>query len=399
LDFFPAGYYDAFHMKKTGFPRKKALTSVLIKPSGPDCNLACEYCFYREKDALFPETPVHRMSERILEETLQQLFAQPVPAVSIGWQGGEPTLMGLEFFRKAVELETRFGQGKTVGNGLQTNGILIDGPWAEFLAKYEFLVGLSLDGPEHVHDRYRRNAGGRPTWAKVAGAARLLLDSGVAVNALVVVNDYSARFAREIYDFHKSIGLVHMQFIPCVETDPRAPGRAAPFSVTGEAFGAFLGDVFDLWLADFRDGEPTTFVRYFDSVFYRYVDREPPECDLLPECGTYVVVEHDGGVYACDFFVEDRWKLGNVMEGKLVHMLNSARQAEFGRAKAGLPADCRACEWLPICRGGCPKDRLRDPRDAGLSHFCAAYKSFFAHADPEFRRLAAAWRLRFPEST
>ena len=381
-------------MKSRGFPRKKALTSVLIKPAGPDCNLACEYCFYREKDSLFPETPVHRMSEEVLEETLHQIFAQPIPAVSIGWQGGEPTLMGLEFFRKAVALETRFGQGKTVGNGLQTNGILIDDRWAGFLAEYEFLVGLSIDGPEHVHDRYRRHAGGRPTWRQTADAARLLLDAGVAVNALVVVNDHSARFAREIYDFHKSLGLVHMQFIPCIETDPLDPGRAAPYSVSGEAFGEFLRAIFDLWRADFRGGEPTTFVRYFDSVFHRYVDREAPECDLLPECGTYVVVEHDGGVYACDFFVEDRWKLGNVREGKLVHMLNSARQADFGKAKAHLPPACRSCEWLPFCRGGCPKDRIRDPRDGGLSHFCAAYQAFFAHADGEFKKLAEEWKAR-----
>ena len=379
-------------MKKPGVPKKKVLTSVLIKPAGPDCNLDCEYCFYREKEALFPATPVHRMSEEILEETLRQLFDQPAPAFSIGWQGGEPTLMGLEFFQKAVDFQVRFGKGKTVGNGLQTNGALIDARWAEFLTKYRFLVGLSLDGPEHVHDRYRRAAGGQPTWRKTVDTARLLLDAGVAVNALVVVNDHSAKFAREIYEFQKSIGLVHMQFIPCVETDPADPGRAAPFSVSGEAYGAFLREFFDLWRADFRDGGPTTFVRYFDSVFHRYVDREPPECDLLPECGTYVVVEHDGGVYACDFFVEDRWKLGNVLEGRLVHMLNSARQAQFGRIKSGLPAVCGSCEWLALCRGGCPKDRLRDPRDAGLSHFCAAYKSFLAYADPGMKELAAAWK-------
>jgi uncharacterized protein len=383
-------------MKKAGISRKKALTSVLIKPAGPDCNLACDYCFYREKEALFPATPIHRMSEEVLEETLRQLFDQPVPAVSIGWQGGEPTLMGLEFFQKAVDLQVRFGKGKTVGNGLQTNGALIDARWAEFLAKYRFLVGLSLDGPELIHDRYRRAAGGQPTWRKTVDAAKLLLDAGVAVNAIVVVNDHSSKFAREIYEFHKALGLVHMQFIPCVETHPGDPGRAASFSASGEAYGAFLREIFDLWRADFRDGEPATFIRYFDSIFYRYVDREPPECDLLPECGTYVVIEHDGGVYACDFFVEDRWKLGNVTAGRLVHMLNSARQTQFGRAKAGLPAACGSCEWLALCRGGCPKDRLRDPRDAGLSHFCAAYKSFFAYADAEFRRLAAEWKSRQP---
>ncbi|MCX6563961.1 MAG: anaerobic sulfatase maturase [Candidatus Aminicenantes bacterium] len=379
-------------MKKPGIPRMKPLSSVLIKPAGPDCNMACAYCFYREKEALFPGAAAHRMSEAVLEETLRQLFAQSIPAVSIGWQGGEPTLMGLPFFQRAVDLQVRCGKGKSVGNGLQTNGLLLDGAWAEFLKKYRILVGLSLDGPGHVHDHYRRLSGGQGTHQKTADAAKLLLDADVAVNALVVVNDYSARFPEEIYRFHKDLGLNYMQFIPCVETDAGDPGRAAPFSASAEAFGAFLSVAFDLWRADFRNGEPTTFIRFFDSVFYRYVDREPPECDLLPECGTYLVIEHNGDVYACDFFVEERWKLGNVMTGKLVHMLNSAKQTEFGRMKADRPDPCAACEWLVYCRGGCPKDRLRDPRDAGISHFCAGYKKFFAHADASFRALANEWK-------
>jgi uncharacterized protein len=381
-------------MKKPGIHKEKTLNSILVKPAGPDCNMACDYCFYREKGALFPGAPAHRMTEEILEEVVRQVLAQPVSAVSFGWQGGEPTLMGLDFFRKAVALEVRHGRGKSVANGLQTNGLLIDEAWADFLREYRFLVGLSLDGPEHVHNRYRHLAGGRKTWQKTMDAAGLLLDSEVAVNALVVVNDYSARFPAEIYEFHKSLGLDHMQFIPCVEPDPRDPGRAAPFSAAGPDFGKFLCAVFDRWLDDFKDGEPTTFIRYFDSLFYRYVDREPPECDLLPECGNYLVVEHNGDVFACDFFVEERWKLGNVMHGKLVHMLNSARQTEFGRMKGGLPDACRSCEWIALCRGGCTKDRLRDPRDRGLNHFCEGYKIFFARADGRLRKLAEAWKKK-----
>jgi len=381
-------------MKKPGIPRTKPLNSVLIKPAGPDCNMACAYCFYREKEALFPGVAAHRMSDGVIEETLRQLFAQPIPAVSIGWQGGEPTLMGLAFFQQAVDLQVRYGKGKSVGNGLQTNGLLLDRNWVAFLNRYQFLVGLSLDGPEHVHDHYRRLSGGQGTWTKTVDAAKLLLDADVAVNALVVVNDYSARFPEEVYRFHKALGMNHMQFIPCVETDPENPGRAAPFSASADAFGEFLSVVFDLWRADFRNGEPTTFIRFFDSVFYRYVDREPPECDLLSECGNYLVVEHNGDVYACDFFVEERWKLGNVMSGKLVHMLNSARQTEFGRMKAVLPDPCAICEWLFYCRGGCTKDRLRDARDHGLCHFCEAYKKFFAHADVRLRAMAEEWKMK-----
>jgi uncharacterized protein len=381
-------------MKKTGLPKKKPLSSVLIKPAGPDCNMACTYCFYRDKETFFPGDKIHRMSDEILEETLKQIFAQPLQAVSIGWQGGEPTLMGLPFFEKAVALQIRYGKGKSVGNGLQTNGLLIDKNWTRFLNEYNFLVGLSLDGPEHVHNRYRLRRGRQDTWAEVVDRARLLLDEGVKVNALIVVNDYSVQFPEEIYKFHKELGLDHMQFIPCVETDPADTTRAAPFSAPAEGHGRFLIKLFDLWLADFQDGRPTTSIRFFDSVFYRYVDRDPPECDLQAKCGNYVVVEHNGDVYACDFFVEERWKLGNVMQRKLMHMLNSARQNEFGRMKADLPEPCQACPWLSVCRGGCTKDRLRDPRDRGLNHFCAAYKKFFAHADARMRKLAADWKTQ-----
>jgi uncharacterized protein len=358
--------------------------------------MACSYCFYREKSAVFSEDPIHRMSDEVLEETMRQVFDQPLASLSIGWQGGEPTLMGLPFFERAVALQVEYGRRKSVGNGLQTNGLLLDRSWAAFLRKYSFLVGLSLDGPQHVHDRYRTLAGGQPSWEAVVDKARMLLDEGVETNALVVVNDYSVKFPEEIYEFHKSLGLVHMQFIPCVETDSVDPSRGAPFSAPADGYGEFLIKLFDLWRADFRNGEPTTFIRFFDSLFFLYAGREPPECTLLPECGNYLVVEHNGDVFACDFFVEERWKLGNVLGGKLVRMLNSARQNEFGRLKSLLPGPCRTCSWLRLCRGGCPKDRLRDPRDAGLSHFCAAYKRFLPHADPKFRDLAAAWKKRQP---
>jgi uncharacterized protein len=371
--------------------KKKPLDSLLIKPAGPDCNAACGYCFYRDKAGLFPGGPVHRMSLEVLEETVRQALAHGGRQVNFGWQGGEPTLMGLDFFRRAVELQARHGRGKRAANGLQTNGLLLDREWARFLRENGFLVGLSLDGPEEVHDRYRRTAGGRGTWKDAVAKTRLLLGEGVMTNALVVVNDHSVRFPREIYGFLKDLGLTHMQFIPCVETDPDDPGRAAPFSVGGEELGCFLGEVFNLWIGDFKDGLATISVRFFDSVFHTYVGLPPPECTLLAECGGYLVVEHNGDVYSCDFFVEEAWKLGNVMSGRLDHMLNSARQREFGRRKAALPEKCRACRWIALCRGGCPKDRLRDPRDGGVSHFCRAFEAFFEHADARLRELAGNW--------
>jgi len=235
---------------------KKPLNHILVKPAGPDCTMACAYCFYRARAGLFPETPCHRMDEAVLGEMVRQVMTRGPEEVSFGWQGGEPTLMGVDFFERALGYQRRYGRGKTVGNGVQTNGLAIDREWAEFLHRNLFLVGLSLDGPEHVHDRYRRLAGGGPTWSRALGAAKLLLDHGVSVNALSVVNDYSAKYPEEIYGFLKAQGLTYMQFIPCVETDPLSPDRAAPFSVSAESYGRFLCAVFDLWLGDFHNGSP-----------------------------------------------------------------------------------------------------------------------------------------------
>jgi uncharacterized protein len=375
----------------------KPLDSVLVKPAGPDCNMACDYCFYLEKAALFADAPTHRMSEPILDELVRQMLTDGSSEVAFGWQGGEPTLMGLPFFEKAVACQQKHGRGQTVGNGLQTNGLLIDQDWAGFLAGHQFMVGLSIDGPAHVHDRYRRLRGGQRSHAKVVDAAKRMLDAGVAVNALTVINDYSVRFPDEIYTFHKELGLAYMQLIPCLEPLPTNGGDTAPSAAGPEDYGRFLCRILDLWLDDFDGPLATTSIRFFDSVFHTYVGLKPPECTLLEECGAYTVVEHNGDVYACDFFVEDEWRLGNVLKGRLVDLLNSSRQTRFGRRKSSLPDACRECRWLERCRGGCPKERLHDPSQRASPHFCAAYRQFFAHADPTFRRLAARWRAEQAE--
>ncbi len=354
--------------------------------------MACTYCFYLEKKKLFTNSKIHRMTEDILEEIIRQLMSQSSQQVSFIWQGGEPTLMGLSFFQKAVEMQHKYGRNQLVGNALQTNGLLIDKNWIRFLKEYNFLVGLSLDGPEHIHDRYRLLRSGSGSWSKVSDRGKLMLDAGVVVNAISVVSDYSSQFPEEIYTFHKEAGFDYMQFIPCVETDPKNPTRAASFSVSGEKFGKFLCKVFDLWLDDFRDNRPIASVRFFDSVLYSYAGMDPPDCTLLKECGVYVVVEYDGDVYSCDFFVEPRWKLGNIMENRLIDMLNSRRQSEFGKLKASLPEPCEKCSWLAYCEGGCTKDRIRDPRDNGLNHFCQASKIFFEHADSRLKHLVQEWK-------
>jgi len=373
-------------------PHKKSLNFILVKPAGPDCNMACQYCFYLEKSNLFAESKVHRMSEDVLKEMIRQATTQCEQNISFGWQGGEPTLMGLSFFEKVVYYQQRYGNGKTIGNGLQTNGLVLDYSWGKFLKDYNFLVGLSIDGPEHVHDHYRFLKNGKGSWKKIVDRAKLMLDMGVDVNTLTVVNDYSVEFPEEIYEFHKSLGFSFMQFIPCVETNPVNPAEPAPFSVSAEKYGEFLVKMFNLWQADFVDGAPTTSIRMFDSVLFHYVGLTPPECTLLPTCGIYVLVEHNGNVYPCDFFVEQDWKLGNVMENQLVDMLNSAKQHEFACLKSKLPVVCENCEWLKYCWGGCTKDRIKDPQDQNLSHFCSAYKMFYNHTDFFFKQMAEEWK-------
>jgi uncharacterized protein len=370
----------------------RPLTSVLVKPSGPDCNLGCNYCFYLEKEKLFPETKIHRMSSEIQEEMIRQLMQQSGNGVSIAWQGGEPALMGLDFYQRAIDLEMKYGHGQAVTNSFQTNGTLLDTTWAAFFKKYDWLVGLSLDGPQHIHDRYRMDKGDHPTWEKVEGVAKMLLSEGVAVNAMCCITSYSANFATEIYHYYKNLGLTWMQFIRIVETDKDDPSKAAPFSLSDEQYGRFLIQLFDLWINDYKDGQPTTSVRQFESVFYPYVGLEAPECTLLKECGNYVVIEHNGNVYSCDFFVEPHHRLGNIRHSKITDMLNSKKQDAFGKAKAVLPIKCKTCPWYTKCFGGCTKDRIKDPNDQRQPRFCRAYQMFFAHADTQMRLLAQKWK-------
>lgn len=373
---------------------KKILNSILIKPAGPDCNMACDYCFYLNKKNIFPKTDKHRMKNEILKEMIRQMMAQADSNVSFGWQGGEPTLMGIEFFRNAVELQKKYGSGQNVSNGLQTNGILINRDWAKLFKEYNFLIGLSLDGPEHVHDKYRKKTDGSGSWKKVFDTAKMLLDHGVKVNALIVVNDFSVLFPEQIYEFHKSLGLTYMQFIPCIEPDINNPEKAADFSTPSRDYGNFLNKLFDLWWDDFKNGIPTTSIRYFESIFHTYAGVPPPLCTLLPECGNYLVVEHDGGVYSCDFFVEADWHLGNLMDGKLIDMLNSEKQQEFGINKKIENKKCYNCRWKVFCRGGCPKDRRNNPEGDNLSFFCLSYEMFFEHAHKRLSEFAESWTRR-----
>ena len=269
---------------------------------------------------------------------------------------------------------------------------MIDDNWITFLKENNFLVGLSLDGPQHIHDKYRVMKGGQGSWEKVTKSAELMLNASVEVNALTVLNNYSAQFPEEIYNYHKSLNLNFMQFIPCLESDLNEDNIIAPFSLTPELYGTFLIKIFDLWFAEFEKNRATTSIRLFDSLFHHYAGYSPPQCTLMEECGVYVVVEHSGDVYACDFYVEPEWKLGNVKTDKLVEMLNSEKQKVFGELKGELPEECLACAWLSQCQGGCPKDRVINPTNKKLNYFCKSYKMLFEHSDIPFQRLTKSWK-------
>jgi uncharacterized protein len=332
------------------------------------------------------------MSDEVLEALIKKALSGGEDHISFSWQGGEPTLMGLQFYERAVYYQSKYGTGKSVGNGFQTNGILLNKEWTEFFKVYNFLVGISIDGPRHIHDHYRRDRGGEGSWTKVHEKVRLLIDNGVDVNAIGVVNNYSVRFPEEIYNYYKNIGLTFMQFISVVERDKVNPKNLSKESVDVIQYGEFLIRLFDCWRNDIKDNKPTTYIRWFDAIFYRYVGMNPPDCTLEPECGVYIVVEHNGDVYACDFFVELKWKLGNVLHNNLVSMLNSKRQSKFGAIKTELPKCCLHCSWLRFCYNGCPKDRtLKSIDNIPLNILCEAYKMFFTYSDDWFREYSKHW--------
>jgi uncharacterized protein len=365
------------------YPR---LSTLLVKPAGPDCNMACAYCFYTRKQELFPAP--RRMSLETLGELTRQALAQAEDEVTFVWQGGEPTLAGLPFYRAALELQRRHCRpGQRVENALMTNGLLIDDEWCELLRDGGFLVGLSLDGPRDLHDRQRLRAGGQPTWEAVVAAARRLLARGVPVNALVLATELAAHRGREIYAALTGLGFTHLQLVPCVESAAVAGEAAAACTISADGFGQLLCDLFACWLADRGpDGGPRVSIRWFDAVVHRYLGRPPIECTLAKACGGYLVVEHDGSVYPCDFFVDGEHRLGDIHRDRLRALLHGEPHLRFARAKGDVAARCLSCKWLELCQGGCPKDRLVTAD--GASHLCEAYLRFFPHADRAMMEVA-----------
>lgn len=386
----PSGVPPAFH--------------VMAKPTGSACNLACDYCFFLKKEALYPGSPF-RMSDEVHEAYIRQLLeAHQVPQVTIAWQGGEPTLMGLDFFRRSVELQNKYRKpGTRIENTFQTNGILLDDDWCRFFHDNGFLVGLSLDGPQELHDVHRKDRGGRGTFDRVLAAARRLQAHGVEFNILCTVNSDNSRRPLDVYRFFRDeLGARYIQFIPIVERD-NDTGYQEGHTVTDRSvgpyeFGRFLIAIFDEWVS--KDvGE--TFVLNFDGALAGWLDMAGTVCIFGPTCGLGLALEHNGDLYSCDHFVEPKFLLGNILETPLIDLVASEKQLKFGRDKKDtLPRYCRECEFLRVCHGECPKNRFVEAPggEPGLNYLCAGYKAFFKHADRAMRIMADLLRQDRPAS-
>lgn len=357
--------------------------SFLIKPSSYDCNLACDYCFYRKTSKTYSDTGAHRMSLETVGVLAEKAQAWNEQAVGYIWQGGEPMIMGLDFFRNALRIqEEKRRPGQVITNTIQTNGVLIDDRWAEFFARNGFLVGISIDGPRDLHDLHRFDHARASVYDLVENACAFLKKHGVEFNILAVVNRDNASHAREIYRYFRDAGFTFLQFIPCIECED---GRIMDFSLTPEQYGRFLCELFDEWVAD---GYPSVCVRLFDNLLQHYAGRVPECCMFQDRCGGYLLVEHNGDVYPCDFFVSNEWLLGSIIRDSLGDILTAERYQRFASLKSAPRRECGECRWLTFCNRGCIKFRHLPAGDYGAqNYYCAAYRTFFEYSDKTYRFL------------
>jgi uncharacterized protein len=362
---------------------------IFVKPAGAICNMDCRYCYYLRKEALYPQEKAPRMGFDLLETYIvQHIEASTGPVVQFSWHGGEPTILGLDYYRKVVELERKhLPAGRKLMNGVQTNGILLDEEWCRFMAENGFGVGLSMDGPADLHDHYRVNKGEQPTQALTLRAFHLLRKYRISTDLLCVVNDHNVRYPLRVYRFFKEIGAEYVGFLPIVEPCPGSATGVTPQTVPAEAYGDFLCTIFDEWRA--RD-IGRIMVQIFDEASRPARGLDHSLCIFRETCGQIPSVEHNGDFYSCDHFAEARHMLGNIRDVTLAALLDSPEQAAFGAVKRdSLPRYCRECDVLAMCNGGCPKDRIiRTPDgEPGLNYLCAGLKRFFRHSRPHLQKL------------
>ena len=355
---------------------------LMAKPAGSRCNLSCQYCFYLRKGELYPESRF-RMSDRVLDEyTRQTIEAHRIPEVTFAWQGGEPTILGIDFFTKALDLQKKYCRpGMVIHNTIQTNGVLLDDEWCKFFKKNRFLIGISLDGPRELHDACRTDAAGKGTFDRVMQGLALLKKHKVEFNILCTVNAVNGDHPLEVYRFFRDEAQAQfIQFIPVVERDSQT-GTMTPLSVLPEQYGKFLIGVFDEWV---RHDVGTIYVQHFDTALANWYGEPHGICVFSPTCGSAMVIEHNGDIYSCDHFVDQDHLLGNILEAPVIELVNNDRQRQFGRDKREkLPEYCKKCPVLFACRGECPKNRfaVTPGGESGLNYLCDGYRMFFSHID------------------
>lgn len=372
---------------------------IFAKPVGAACNLACHYCYYLKRELPSPGHEAARMPDDILENYIvEHIGASRDSTIRFSWHGGEPTLLGLDYFRKIVEVQQRhIPPRRGIANGIQTNGTLLTEAWCRFLAREGFSLGLSLDGPQEMHDKYRLTRDGRPTHKQALQGYNLLRRHGITPDILCVVNAHNVQYPARVYRFFREIGARYIGFLPLVEPRPEAEGGVSPITVQAEAFGRFLCTVFDEWQE--RDIGRIK-VQIFEEAVKTAFDEEHEICLFRRTCGDIPVIEHNGDLFSCDHFLDPDHRLGNIREASLGELLESPALRAFGRDKWDrLPHYCRVCEVLPLCHGECPKNRfIRTPDgEEGLNYLCAAYKRFFSHSRPFVEELAGLWRRQTPK--
>lgn len=401
-------------MKKTfAFNPLSMPTYVMAKPNGSSCNLNCSYCYYLEKENLYQNRKHLQMSDATLEKYVESYIqAQPVPEVLFTWHGGETLLRDISFYQKALSYQKKYGRGRHIDNSLQTNGTLLTDEWCKFFKDNNFLIGISIDGPEHCHDVYRKNKGGKATFKQVMRGIELLQKHEVMFNTLSVINDYNVDYPLEIYNFFKSIGTQYMQFSPIVEkiSNSRPDGLKllppdglgsddavlAPWTVSAKKFGEFYIAIFDEWV---RNDVGKYYIQLFDSALAGTVGEQPGVCIFSETCGHATAMEFNGDIYSCDHYVFPEYKIGNINTHTVYEMVFSEKQKRFGADKRDtLPTQCRKCEFLRLCHGECPKNRIIKTKtgEPGLNYLCEGYYAFWKHSQPYMEFMANELHYKRP---
>ena len=384
---------------------------VMAKPVGPMCNMECDYCYYLEKSELYKDRKEYKMQENLLERFIDgYINSQTTPAVLFVWHGGEALIRGIDFFRKAIRLQQQYGRGREISNAIQTNGLLLNDEWCRFFKDNNFLVGISIDGPERIHDHYRKNCGGKGTFKQVMRGIELLHRHGIEFNTLSVIHDYNVDYPIIIYRFFKDIGSRFMQFTPIVERlgtrldglemltaeDHPEDSELAPWSVDPVAYGNFYIRIFDEWV---RRDVGKYYVQLFDATLAGMVNQQPGVCIYAKTCGHALAMEHNGDIYACDHFVYPEYLRGNILRDSLVGITLSDEQKHFGNLKYnGLPHQCLDCRFIDLCNGECPKNRIATTSDGeyGLNYLCPGLKLYFEHVYPYMEFMAEELRNHRP---